>query len=101
MRLSRREFVVGAGAAGLGLVAGFGVLGACGGGQLLRPPNERGPERVARLGWLSLDQAQGEGQWYVNFNHALRELGYVEGQNIKFDRRDSPSHGALDLLARE
>src|SRR5437868_10822965 len=72
--LSRRAFVVGAGVAGLGLVAGCGHPST---------PPER-TARVVRIGFL------GPASSLTGFPEALAELGYVEGQNLIIEQRDVP-----------
>jgi putative tryptophan/tyrosine transport system substrate-binding protein len=71
--LSRRQFVQGAGLAGLGLLAGCGRL----------PGQVREPDRVPRLGWLT-----GPSEATTNFEafqEGLREYGHVPGQNISIE----------------
>jgi putative tryptophan/tyrosine transport system substrate-binding protein len=91
-RLSRRQFVAGAGAGGLGLVAGCGRLPLPGAPQV--------PAPVRRIGVLSVTAPSSftlEG-----FGQGLRELGWVEGQNIAIDWRSTPDdHEALVVLAAE
>src|SRR4051812_477632 len=77
-RLSRRAFVVGAGAAGLGLLAGCG-----------RPPwqGQPPPPKVPIIGWLSGESAgSADEPGFVAgleaFRQGLAALGYVEGQNV-------------------
>src|SRR5262245_44359146 len=88
-RLSRRQLVQGVGVAGLALVA------ACG-----RLPWATAPSpRVTRLGWLVAPYlTESESFW-----QGIRELGYVEGQNLTVERRWSiePDLGDLDALAAE
>ena len=70
---SRREFLQGIGVAGLGLVAG------CGMGALQAPP----PARIPRVGFLSPDHpSHPSAESDRAFQDGLRELGYVEGQNV-------------------
>jgi putative tryptophan/tyrosine transport system substrate-binding protein len=74
-RLSRRQFVVGTGMAGLGLPAGCGRL----------PWQARPPPRVARIGYL------GPGDtfppYFEGFRQGLREFGYVEGETLVLEVR--------------
>jgi putative tryptophan/tyrosine transport system substrate-binding protein len=79
MNLSRRRFVQGAGAAGLGLLARCGRLL----GQAAAPP------RVPRIGMIrSSNAASLQGQDEA-FARGLQELGYVEGHNVVVERRDA------------
>jgi putative tryptophan/tyrosine transport system substrate-binding protein len=66
-QLSRRQLVQGAGAVGLGLLAGCGRL----------PGQAQAPAKVPRVGWLGID-----GTPEAIFRETFRELGYVEGQNV-------------------
>src|SRR5205823_2745305 len=67
-RLSRREFVLGAGMAGLGLMG-------CG-----RLPGQAQPApRVPRIAYLTPSSPQ---PWDESFRGGLRDLGYIEGQNV-------------------
>ena len=75
---SRRQFF----GAGLGL-AGLGMLSACGLPSAIAPPKPR------RLGYLSRSTTRGpsgEVAWAA-FRTALRDLGYVEGQNLLIEER--------------
>src|SRR4051794_34939666 len=71
--LSRREFIVGA--AGLGLLAGCGRLPGLG----------QPPLRVARVGFLGNTNASSPN--FEAFRQGLRELGWVEGQNLVMEAR--------------
>jgi putative tryptophan/tyrosine transport system substrate-binding protein len=74
-RLSRREFVVSAGAAGLGLVAGCARL----------PWQSPAPPKMHQVGVLvAAPSANREYFW-----QGLRDLGYVEGSNIALLYRDA------------
>src|SRR5215212_10595139 len=75
-RLSRRELVLSAGVAGLGLVAGCGRL----------PGQAEAPAKVPRLGVLS-QSADPSDQENEAFRQGLRDLGYSEGQNITLEWR--------------
>jgi putative ABC transport system substrate-binding protein len=76
-RLSRRAFVVGA--AGLGLVAGCGLL----------PGRQPSPTavKVYRLGFLSGSTPAAQALRLDILLQALGELGYVEGQNLVVEYR--------------
>jgi putative ABC transport system substrate-binding protein len=88
-RWGRRQFVESLGVAGLGLLAGCGRL----------PWQAAPPPKTYRLGWFVAPYlTESESFW-----QGLRELGYVEGQNLAVDRRWStqPDLGDLDALAAE
>jgi putative ABC transport system substrate-binding protein len=88
-RLSRRQFVVGAGAAGAGLLAGCGRL-----------PGQAPPARTPRIGVLF--GATGASGQIVAFRQKLAELGYTEGQDITIDVRAADGYGErLPELAAE
>lgn len=75
-RVTRRRFVLGAGTAGLTLVAGC------------RLPFAAAPARVYRVAFLggSPPSPSGAAQMAA-FREGLRTLGYVEGQNLSIDER--------------
>ena len=55
------------------------------------------PIKVARVGWLSDGiRAGATSHLHEAFLHGLRDLGYVEGQNLVMERRDA--EGQLDRL---
>jgi putative tryptophan/tyrosine transport system substrate-binding protein len=83
MRLSRRQFVQGAGMAGLGLV-GCGRLP----GPLQPPP------RVPRIGMLRPTNEAFPQNNDEAFAQGLQELGYVEGHNILIERRYAEGQAA-------
>jgi putative ABC transport system substrate-binding protein len=76
-RLSRRQFVVGAG--GLGLLAGCGRL------PFQQPPPTA--VKVHRLGFLRGSDPTAQAQNVDRFRQALSELGYVEGHNLAIEYR--------------
>ncbi len=81
--ITRRQFVVGTGAAGLGLLAGCGRL----------PWQAQSPGRVPRIGVLAFNAADDpNGGGMSPFREALRDLGYVEGQNIIIEWRWAEGH---------
>src|SRR4051794_11623214 len=89
-RLSRRAFV--AGAAGLGLVAGCGRL----------PGPGQPPVRIPRIGILFPRALAVPPDRLVPFRQGLRELGYVEGQNIDIEVRSAEGeYERLPALAAE
>ena len=78
-RLSRRRFVLGAGAAGGALLAGCGRL-----------PFQQAPPtvvKVQRLGFLSGGSPASAVGYLDVFRQALGELGHVEGQNLAIEYR--------------
>src|SRR5262245_27134377 len=91
-RWSRRQFVQGLGVAGLTLLAGCGRLP----GQAQPDPASRAP----RLGYLSnppyARPAETAPSPVDGFRQGLRELGYVEGQNIHVEYRTAD--GRADRL---
>jgi putative tryptophan/tyrosine transport system substrate-binding protein len=82
-RLSRRQFVAGAGIAGAGLLAGCGRL----------PWQAEPPAKVPRIGVLSLFTADPSHVDNAAFRQGLRDLGHSEGQNIMLEWRASSSGG--------
>jgi putative tryptophan/tyrosine transport system substrate-binding protein len=80
IRLSRRVFVVGAGASSAALLAGCGRLP----GQALQPPTAG---RVYRLGYLSGSTPTAQARNLDVFRQTLDELGYAEGQNLAIEYR--------------
>src|SRR5438093_10204491 len=87
-RPTRRRFVQGAGALGLLLAACTGVVPAT------------PPARVRRIGVLALGPPEGAASSLDALRQGLRELGWVEGQNIAIEVRyaESPD-GYPDLVA--
>jgi putative ABC transport system substrate-binding protein len=89
IRLSRRVFLGGAGVSSAGLLVGCGRL------------PWQGQAQVPRIGYLAVTSPAGLA--FVDaFRHGLRELGYVEGQNIIVEYRDGEwSDERLPELAAE
>jgi putative tryptophan/tyrosine transport system substrate-binding protein len=78
--LNRRQFVQGAGVAGIGLLAGCG-----------RWPGQAQPRaKVHRVGWLGFNPPP---SWPEAFQQGLQALGYVEGQNVAIETRYADSNG--------
>jgi putative ABC transport system substrate-binding protein len=92
--MGRRQFVVGAGATSLGLVAGCGRL----------PWQAQSPARVYRIGILvdgGSDSAE-QSPRLAPFLQRLRELGYMEGQNLTIEFRSAQfDYGRLPDLAAD
>jgi putative ABC transport system substrate-binding protein len=78
-RLSRREFLA-------------GMAGAM---LTWRLPTNAQQPRIARIGALYIGIADAE-SFKTGLREGLRELGYVEGQNISFEFRSA--EGKLDRL---
>jgi len=93
-RQSRRTLI--RNAARLGLVAaGLAVLDACG-----LPPTPGQSGRAARVGVLAFDD--GTGTRWDALRRGLRELGWIEGQNLTLDWRSSNTQSErLPSLASE
>ena len=89
-RWSRRQFVPGAGVAGLGLLAGCGRL-----------PGQAAPARPPRVGVLGGALPAPSAQ-FIAFRHKLVELGYTEGQDITIEHRTAAGRNEkLPELAAE
>ena len=75
---SRRQFLRGGLAlAGLGLLAGCGAL----------PPRTAPAAKVPRIGYQSTASTSANAARLEAFRQGLRELGYVEGQNVAIEYR--------------
>ena len=83
----------------VGLFAIFVTLAACGAVALAQQP-----KKVSRLGYLSNTDAATDSARAEGIRLALRELGYIEGQNIAIEyryaegRRDRESGLAAELV---
>ena len=81
-RPSRRRFVQGVGVVSLGLLAG------CDSKSSQRPPAPESHGRPRRIGTLAAGPPPpGGGQNFAAFADGLRQLGYVDGQNVVLDYR--------------
>ena len=89
-RLGRREFVIGAGASSLALLAGCGRLPFQG------PPQAQSPVGVARIGFLTAISRQGTTASIEALLQGLADYGYVEGRNLTIEWRFA--EGKLDRL---
>ncbi len=74
-RPSRRRFVQGAGVAGLGLLAGCGMAA----------PGTPVSAKVHRIGYITAAEQLNDQD--EAFRQGLRDLGYVEGQNVVIEYR--------------
>ena len=74
-------------------LAGLGVLSGCG-----LPPQARSAGRPARLGWLmpNSPDSPADAEFTRAFQQGLRDLGYVEGQNLAIEYR--AAEGQFDRL---
>jgi putative ABC transport system substrate-binding protein len=81
--VSRREFMLGAGAVGVSAATGFGLVAGC--GRL--PWQGDQPSRVYRVGLLSPASLESDATNLEAFLQGLRERGYVEGQNVALEPR--------------
>jgi putative tryptophan/tyrosine transport system substrate-binding protein len=86
MTLSRRRFVQGAGAAGLGLLAACGRL----------PGRIDVPTKMSRVGFLSPESPAAAAANYTGFIQALSEFGYIDGANVQLEPRWA--EGSLDRV---
>src|SRR4051794_37747272 len=96
-RLSRRELMVGAGAATLGLLAGCG--------RLPWQAQAQQPAKVPRIGFLWLGSRVAIQERVDAFLQGLQQFGYVEGQTIAIewrfaDGRDDQLPELADELVR-
>lgn len=81
--ISRRELLV---------ALGTGALGT---------PRYAFAQQPARVGWISLDRAEGS-PFFEAFRSGLHDLGWVEGRNLAIEARwAAGSRERLDLLAAE
>jgi putative tryptophan/tyrosine transport system substrate-binding protein len=85
-RWSRRQVVQGAGAVGLGLLAGCGRL----------PWQAQPAAKVYRLGYLTPANATVDAPRFEGLQRGLRELGWIEGQNLTIVHR--LAEGQLERL---
>jgi putative ABC transport system substrate-binding protein len=89
---TRRHFLRGSLAlAGLGLLAGCGVLSS----------PVRQPAGVPRIGYLTSDRSASSDPFSDAFRQGLRELGYVEGENLTIEWRFAERVDLLPDLAAE
>jgi putative ABC transport system substrate-binding protein len=80
--ISRRQFALGVGALGVSAATGLGLLAGC--GRL--PWQAPSPPKVPRVGYLAPGPDLGPDD---AFRQGLRDLGYVEGQNVVVEQRSA------------
>jgi putative ABC transport system substrate-binding protein len=78
-------------------VAGLGLLSACG----LALPFRQQPPKVPVVGFLATGPREGRAHLIAAFLEGLRDLGYVEGQNIAIEYRFADGNDQLPALAAE
>src|SRR5919198_3802243 len=88
--LGRRRFLQGSVA-----VAGTSLLAGCG----LLPPPSSGAAKVPRIGYIGM--ASPDSRNADELADGLRELGYVEGQNIAIDWRLTEGRTEREKVAAE
>ena len=69
-------------------------IGAFAGGFIIRRAvaEAQPTTKVYRVGFLSLPTAESIGPLHRAFDEALRDLGFVEGRNLVFERRHADGH---------
>src|SRR4051812_45735267 len=82
--VSRRQFVMGVGGVGVS-AAGLGLLAGC--GRL--PWQGQTPAKIPRVGFLSPLPLAAPPDYLEPFRQGLRELGYLDGQNIEIAVRSA------------
>jgi putative tryptophan/tyrosine transport system substrate-binding protein len=87
-RWSRRQVVQGAGAVGLGLLAGCGRW----------PGQAQPPPRTARVGYLGSEPDAPE---HEAFRQGLRELGWINGRDLFIDYRWTERNDEFPTLATD
>ena len=91
-RMSRRRFLQGSLAVG-----GLGLLSGC---KMTWPVGQQ-PTRVPVIGFLAPGPREARAHINAGFFQGLRDLGYVDGQNIAIEQRFADSYDRLPDLAAE
>jgi putative tryptophan/tyrosine transport system substrate-binding protein len=66
------------------------------------PPEAQPQGKMHRIGYLSLQRVEGDKNWVAAFRQGLRDLGYVEGENIVIHQRHAAGRSErLSPLASE
>src|ERR1700730_11451871 len=78
---------------------------ALGGGLFAMPiaAEAQRPAKVYRIGLLDSSAPEpGREAWWNAFRQQMRQIGYVEGQNVRFEPRSAQGdHDRLQMLASE
>lgn len=53
----------------------------------LRGQAQHASRRMARIGYVTARSLEFEGRWLMAFQQGLRDLGYIEGDNIIIEQR--------------
>ena len=91
-RLARRRFLQ----ASLALVS-LGLISGCG----IAPRSGQQPAKIPVIGFLGTGPREGRAHLIAAFLAGLRDLGYVEGQNIAIEYRFADRNDQLPALAAE
>ena len=85
------------------LIAAIVLLGTlCSTASAQTPPKQTPPKKMARIGYLSAVSATADTPRIEAFRQGLRDLGYIEGQNISIEYRYEPrAFDRLPQLAAE
>ena len=67
---------------------------------LCHPAEAQQPKKVPRIGYLSSSDPASESTRFEAIRRALRELGYIEGQNIAIEYRYAEGKGDRVLSLR-
>jgi putative tryptophan/tyrosine transport system substrate-binding protein len=78
-------------------MAGIGLLSGCG----IASPFGQQPTRVSVIGFLATGPREGRAHLIAAFIEGLRDLGYVEGQNIAIEYRFADKNDQLPALGAE
>lgn len=79
----------------------FGILGLGVGVASTRNASAQQAKKLARIGYLSMASPERDRNWVAALREGLRDLGYVEGQNLVLEQRHAQNDvaKALELAA--
>src|SRR5215468_10848826 len=60
------------------------------------PPKAQPPAKVPRIGWLTLSAPSGSPSLLDTLRQGLRELGWVDGQNLAIESRNAEGQPGLE-----